>query len=310
MFLFYLWLLVVKKLFHVEHYKKETCPICESKDIPKLFTCVDHMITKEEFDIVKCNNCGFQFTNPVPRIEDIGRYYESDVYVSHSNTKKGIKNFVYHLVRNFTLQRKIDLVKRYRPNGKLLDIGSGAGYFLNKAKQSGFSTLGLEPSEEVRSESIRSFGLNVQDISELHNLERNSINVITMWHVLEHVYNLNQDLQKMLEILKPDGVMIVAVPNPNSWDAKFYGDQWGGWDVPRHLYHFREVDVCNLFMKYDCSVVEVKPLQFDPVYVSMLSEQYRGGSTLRAVYYGMLSYFNKNKYGCTSQIYIIQKNVK
>ena len=295
-------------MFHVELYTKNECPVCLSKKINFSFKCKDYMITQEEFDVAKCSNCDFLFTNPVPVVSEIGKYYESDVYVSHSNTKTGLKNFVYHLVRNFTLQRKIDLVKRYVSRGTLMDIGSGAGYFLNKARGSGYSSFGLEPSKEVREGAIESFGLDVKDISELHTLSDKSVDVITMWHVLEHVYDLNRDVQRMLDVLKDDGVLIVAVPNPGSWDAKFYGDLWGGWDVPRHLYHFTEKDVRTLFDRHKAEVVEVKPMQFDPVYVSMLSEQYKGGSTLSAIKNGLTSYLNKNRYGCTSQIYIIKKN--
>ncbi|MCB0476628.1 MAG: class I SAM-dependent methyltransferase [Crocinitomicaceae bacterium] len=265
------------------------------------------MITQEEFSIDKCSSCGFLFTNPVPQEEVIGRYYESEVYVSHSNTKKGFKNFVYHLVRNFTLQRKVVLVKRYSPKGVLLDIGSGAGYFLNKAKQEGFETIGLEPSEEVRKGAIDEFNLDIRSLDNLYKLENNSVDVISMWHVLEHVYHLNKDLEQMMKVLKKDGTMIVAVPNPDSWDAHYYGELWGGWDVPRHLYHFRAKDVEMLFSKFNAEVVEIKPMQFDPVYVSMLSEQYRGKSVFHAIWFGMISYFNKNKYGCTSQIYVIKK---
>lgn len=294
-------------MFHVEQLKKETCPICESTKIQEDFKTKDYMITQEEFSVYKCGDCGFLFTNPIPAISEIGRYYESDVYVSHSDTKKGLKNFVYHLVRNFTLQRKIDLVKRYKPHGRLLDIGSGAGYFLNKAKASGFLSHGLEPSDEVRKASIKEFGVKVDSIEALHNLKGESIDIITMWHVLEHVYDLNKDVQKMVNVLKPDGFMIVAVPNPGSWDARYYDSLWGGWDVPRHLYHFKEADIRNLFKKYNAEVVEIKPMQFDPVYVSMLSEQYKGRSVLHAIWNGMRSYFHKNRYGCTSQIYVIKK---
>ncbi len=306
----FFWLLVGDKMFHVEQLEKKKCPICSSEKMSLVFPVKDYMITKEEFNVVSCDQCGFKFTNPIPVESEIGKYYESDVYVSHSNTKKGLKNFIYHLVRNFTLQRKIDLVSRYANGKKLLDIGSGAGYFLNKAKETGFQTLGLEPSEEVREGSMKEFGLDVKDISELHHLKNKSIDAITMWHVLEHVYELNRDAKQMLDVLKDDGVLIVAVPNPDSWDAKFYGDHWGGWDVPRHLYHFREIDIRNLFSKFDAEVVEVKPMQFDPVYVSMLSEQYKGRSVLHAIWFGMLSYFNKNTHGCTSQIYVIKKKSK
>lgn len=291
----------------MEQFKKERCPVCGSKNIHFHFSTKDYMISKEEFAIDKCGDCGFLFTNPVPVESEIGKYYESDVYVSHSNTKKGVKNFVYHLVRNFTLQRKIDLVKRHVGIGDLLDIGSGAGYFLNKAKKEGFNTLGLEPSPDVRSKSIEEFSLDVQSIEALHTLESESKDAITLWHVLEHVYELNRDVEQMLKVLKPTGVLIVAVPNPDSWDARYYGKEWGGWDVPRHLYHFRREDIFRLFDKHNAKVIEVKPMQFDPVYVSTLSEQYKGRSVLHALWFGMRSYFNKNTHGCTSQIYVIKK---
>lgn len=291
----------------MEQLVKNECPVCLSSNIDKDFSCPDYMITKEVFDIDKCDSCGFLFTNPVPSLDKIGQYYEGDAYVSHSNTKRGLKNFIYHIVRQFTLERKIDLVKRYVSRGTLLDIGSGAGYFLKKSVDEGYDSFGLEPSVTVRNTSIREFGLDVRDISVLHTLEKSSVDIITMWHVLEHVYDLNKDLDKMLSVLKEDGVMIIAVPNPGSWDAKFYKEYWGGWDVPRHLYHFTEKDIRHLFGRYNCEVVEVKPMQFDPVYVSMLSESYRGGSVFNAIFNGMRSYFNKNKFGCTSQIYVIKK---
>ncbi|MEZ4937730.1 MAG: class I SAM-dependent methyltransferase [Crocinitomicaceae bacterium] len=291
----------------MEQLEKKQCPICDSGNIHFHFHTNDYMITQEKFSVFKCDECGFLFTNPVPSVSSIGKYYESEVYVSHSNTKKGIKNFVYHLVRNFTLQRKIDLVQRYVPKGRLLDVGSGAGYFLNKAFSCGFDVTGLEPSEAVRMEAEQNFALDFRPIEQLYELPFKSIDVITLWHVLEHVYNLNEDVPQMLKLLKDDGVLIVAVPNPDSWDAKFYGEKWGGWDVPRHLYHFRKEDVSNLFQKYGAEIVEIKPMQFDPVYVSMLSEQYMGRNILYALWNGMRSYFHKNSHGCTSQIYVIKK---
>lgn len=283
------------------------CPVCEGALLSEFMTLPDHMITKEIFTIVNCNSCGFHFTNPVPSEEVIGNYYKSENYISHSSSKSGLINKSYNVVRNITLKRKVNLVSRLAKGNNLLDIGSGTGHFLNASKNAGFQVQGLEPDLDAKRFAKQEFGLFLQDLSEIQTMATDSKDVITMWHVLEHVYHLKRDLTEFVRVLKQDGVFIVAVPNMSSWDAKHYGSVWAAFDVPRHLYHFQENTIRNLFSQFDMECVEVLPMKFDAFYVSMLSEKYKSGNIVSGVINGLKSNFNAKSGGFSSQIYVFKK---
>lgn len=290
----------------------EKCPVCDSKNISLFMESNDYSTSKENYNIFKCNDCTFAFTQDAPDEESIGTYYKSEDYVSHSNTKKGVFFKIYHLVRNFMLKSKRKTIQKNTKliSGKLLDIGSGTGYFINHMKNNGWEVNGIEQDAEARNYGIKEFNLDVFDKNKLFEFKKNSFDVVTMWHVLEHIHRLDDYLKTIKEILKSDGKLIIAVPNYTSFDARHYKKYWAAYDLPIHLWHFSPKSILILFEKYNFKLAKTKGMPFDSFYVSALSEKYKKSSLglIKGMYFGMLSYinalFNKNKY--SSLIYIFE----
>lgn len=290
----------------MEHLNQSTCPSCGAHSFSTYLTVKDHFLSKESFKLDICDNCQLLFTNPRPTLERIGDYYKSEEYVSHSSTKKGIINRVYGKVRSYTLKKKIALLQELTSGKDLLDIGAGTGHFLAKAKEAGFHVLGLEPDQDARKVALSENGIELKDLSLLHQLNQ-KFHAITMWHVLEHVYNLQEDLDKISSLLIQDGVLIVAVPNYTSFDAQHYKEYWAAYDVPRHLYHFSPKSIIPLVESKGLKFEKMLPMKFDSYYVSMLSEKYKGGSLLKAMRIGFLSNRKAKEGLSSSQIYIFRK---
>lgn len=289
------------------------CPICDSQKSHHFITCKDYTVSNEDFKIVECDSCNFRYTNPIPTEDKIGEYYKSEDYISHSGTKKGIVNWLYHKVRNHTLKKKYQLVSKHAKENSLLDIGCGTGDFLGYVNQKGWQVKGLEPDGDARALGEKNHGISIQSTEELHQLPNESYGAITMWHVLEHVYHLNKDVEKIKSLLKKDGTLFVAVPNCSSADAQKYGEYWAAYDVPIHLYHFRPQNIKDLFAKYNMEVTDILPMKFDSYYVSLLSEKYKRGNkgfSIGALFSGFFSGLSSNmkakgnKY--SSQIYVIK----
>lgn len=292
----------------MEHIKKyDACPVCDATQLEVHLDVTDWMITKEVFTIQACTSCGFHFTNPIPSEDTIGTYYKSEDYVSHSSTNKGLVNKLYNFVRNITLDKKVSLVRSYAKGDSILDIGSGTGHFLNVCKKNGFDIQGLEPDMDARSFATLNFDIALDPLDTLDSIKSNSKDVITMWHVLEHVYHLKRDIAQITRVLKEDGTLFIAVPNMNSYDAKLYKEYWAAYDVPRHLYHFQEDTIKQLFSQFEMVCVDVLPMKFDAFYVSMLSEKYKGGSIVKAFLNGWISNMKSYTHGYSSQIYVFQK---
>jgi 2-polyprenyl-3-methyl-5-hydroxy-6-metoxy-1,4-benzoquinol methylase len=250
------------------------CPVCNGQQFELFLECIDFTVTNEHFTIYNCKNCGFKFTNPRPSAVEIGKYYESEDYVSHSNTNEGLVNKLYHFVKKRAIQQKIKLVESLEPISKeILDIGCGTGAFLQSIEDSGWTSKGIEPSEKARNYCL-AHGLNVSEEDFLKQTNE-TYSIITMWHVLEHVHDLNTRLKEIQKLLKPGGFAIIAVPNYKSADARKYGRLWAAYDVPRHLYHFSEDTIKSLFLKHRLSFVKSIPMKMDAFYVSMLSEKYK-----------------------------------
>jgi len=276
---------------------------------------MDHFSSREVFPICDCRECGFRLTNNFPSEDEIGKYYDSPAYISHSDSDKGLTNRMYHLFRRLMLRRKVNLVKRHlkRVNAHLLDIGCGTGYFLNAAKEKGFIVSGIEKDEKAREKAITRFGLDVRNENAFFGLERSSFDVVTLWHVLEHLEKLNESIEKMTEILTHDGTMVIALPNHRSYDAKRYKEKWAAYDTPRHLWHFTPDTLERLLARHNLSVIKKYRMPLDAYYVALLSEQYLGSTVLikylRAFLIGttgfLLSLFNLKQ--SSSVIYIIKK---
>lgn len=291
----------------------KNCPVCEKENSTVILLGKDYSTTKEEFPISKCNNCGFVFTQNIPDEESIGKYYNSTNYVSHSNTKKGLFFKVYHLVRSFMLKQKSKLVikETQKSKGNILDIGSATGYFLNEMKQKGWEIEGIEQDEQAIALGKEKFNIDANPPSYINNFENNYFDCITLWHVLEHVHQLSDTITNLHKILKPDGVLIIAVPNHESFDAKYYERYWAGWDIPIHLWHFSSKSMQDLMIKHNFEVTKMKTMPFDPFYVSLLSEKYQKNSGITGFFIGfwsmILGYLNIKK--SSSIIYVIKKKV-
>lgn len=238
-------------------------------------TVKDHSVSGETFELLLDEKLQLLKTHPQPAPENLGRYYESDDYISHTDGKRSLFEKLYHTVKQKALRDKIKLVEDFHPaKDRLLDIGAGTGDFLVMAAKNGWQTTGFEPSEKARG-IAESKG--VRFIEQLSDIEDHVVDVVTMWHVLEHVPDIEAHITELKRIIKPDGVIIIAVPNYKSFDAQHYGAFWAAYDVPRHLWHFSKTSIKMLFGKQGIDLVKILPMKFDSFYVSLLSEKYETG---------------------------------
>lgn len=253
------------------------CPLCGGSQFEQEITCKDYYATGESFKICRCKACGFQFTQSAPVESEIGRYYESPDYISHSNTHKGLMNRVYHYVRRYMLSRKAHLIKRTSRinSGRLLDIGTGTGYFCHFMQKKGWNVSAVEKSAQAREFASAHFGLSIDSPEALEKYKESSFDVITLWHVMEHLEHLNETWDLLNRLLNDRGVLVIAVPNPNSFDAAKYKEMWAAYDVPRHLWHFTPSTIQQFGAKHGFILTERIPMPFDAFYVSMLSEKYQ-----------------------------------
>lgn len=290
----------------------KTCPLCDSNNIAGLLKAKDHLLTDEEFSIWKCSSCGFLFTQGIPVPEEIGSYYQSQDYVSHSDSRKGLMNKIYHISRSLMLKKKHGMVKKAANGNKLLDIGTGTGYFPDFMKKKGFRVTGVEIDPKARKFARSEFGLTVFSprdflVGKIHG----KFDVITLWHVLEHLDNFDLYIERMLAQLEPGGTLVIALPNCSSFDARHYKESWAGYDVPRHLWHFTPSTLNKLAEKHGLKVNKMKRLPLDPFYNAMLSEKYKGNKLfmISGVIFGKMAYieslFNINK--SSSVVYFLSR---
>lgn len=289
------------------------CPNCGNAAIAPKLSVKDHSVSGQLFDIWQCNACSLRFTQNVPALSEIGRYYQSDNYISHTDTKKGLVNTLYHLVRHTTLRRKKVLIESATAiqGGNLLDIGAGTGAFCGYMKKHGWAITGLEPDEATRNRAATLHGVALRHTDELMQLPAASFDAVTLWHVLEHVHALHDYMHQVRRVLKTEGKAFIAVPNYTSYDAGIYKAYWAAYDVPRHLYHFSPLSMKRLLRQHGLKLLHAVPMWYDSFYVSMLSEQYRKGvpAYLAAIQTGLISNIKAmlNKERCSSLIYIIDK---
>lgn len=291
----------------------ESCPLCRSRKLRIKHLCTDHFVSKEVFAVQQCEECGFRFTQDAPEEAQAGRYYESEEYISHSNTSRGIINRVYQFSRNLMLRKKAKLVRKITgiSRGTLLDIGSGTGFFAGFMKTKGWNVLGIEINEKARNFSRKEFGIGVLEPSEIKNVEPASFDCITLWHVLEHFYDPYKYMEDISRLLRPGGKIIIALPNSGSYDCSKYGEYWAAWDVPRHLWHFTPNSFRRFSENTGFEITAIKRLPLDVFYISSMSEKYMGSglSFLKGMVTGfrfwLLSTFNIAR--SSSLIYILRK---
>ncbi|MDO3694018.1 class I SAM-dependent methyltransferase [Wenyingzhuangia sp. chi5] len=322
----------------------------------------DYSVSKESFELLLDDRIDLLITNPRPKKENLGKYYETENYISHTDRKKSVTEIVYSLVKKYTLKKKIELLNSFPVEEKtVLDIGCGTGDFLNVCQQAGWKVTGIEPSEKAREKGLKKLEKGTYIYSNIHaffdddfageekdidykqsykqtklyhhsehetkNIENEVLkfeddytpenkpyqfDVITMWHVLEHVYDLDMYIYRLKQLLKPDGVLVIAVPNYKSYDAEFYKEHWAAFDVPRHLWHFSQTAIHRLFATELMKVVKTIPMKFDAFYVSLLSEQYKTGKKnfIKAIKSGIKSNKEAKRTGEYSSLIYVLKNMK
>jgi 2-polyprenyl-3-methyl-5-hydroxy-6-metoxy-1,4-benzoquinol methylase len=277
---------------------------------PKHFLNVkDYSVSQETFELLYDEELDMLITHPKPSLDNLPSYYESVDYISHTDGNKSIFEKMYQFVKSIALKNKLKLINSQSPKGRILDIGAGVGDFLMVCENDGWQTIGIEPSDKAKS-IARNKGVSfVENLSEL---ESNSFDIITMWHVLEHVPDLDNQIKELKRLIKPLGIIIIAVPNFKSYDANYYGKFWAAYDVPIHLWHFSKTAIQKLFAKENLELVKVLPMKFDSFYVSLLSEKYKTGKMnfIKAFYVGLKSNWKGNQnHEYSSHIYVL-KNAK
>jgi SAM-dependent methyltransferase len=290
------------------------CPLCSSEKISLKFRCIDHFVSDKVFSLNVCSSCNFVFTHDYPEESEIGQYYESDDYISHSDTSEGFSNKVYRLARNLMLTRKREIIihETGLKSGKLLDIGSGTGHFAHVMKKSGWNVKGVEINPKARNFAATHFGLEIIDPAHVGTLESGSFDCITLWHVLEHFHDPFKYMSDIHKLLKPGGLCLVALPNCNSYDALSYRQFWAAYDVPRHLWHFNPSTFKLFSEKTGFNLTKLTTLPLDVFYISIMSERYLGSKfpflkgVIKALPFSLLSVFHKSK--SSSLIYLLRKN--
>ncbi|MDH1601163.1 MULTISPECIES: bifunctional 2-polyprenyl-6-hydroxyphenol methylase/3-demethylubiquinol 3-O-methyltransferase UbiG [unclassified Empedobacter] len=267
----------------------------------------DYFLTGEKFEIYEDSETEVLYTLPQP-IENLGKYYESKNYISHTDGKKSIFERFYQMAKSINLNNKLELINKVGNGKKILDYGCGVGDFLEHLQKNGYDVLGMEPNDSARKIAQSKIGNEKVTSTELeHNDQK--FDIITLWHVLEHIPNLNEIIGELKNHLTDNGVLIIAVPNHQSYDAKYYGKYWAAYDVPRHLWHFSDKSMSNLLSNFGMKIDKISPMKLDAFYVSLLSEKYKGNKFgyFNAIKVALKSnYLAKNNGQYSSLIYIIK----
>jgi 2-polyprenyl-3-methyl-5-hydroxy-6-metoxy-1,4-benzoquinol methylase len=295
----------------------DRCPVCDGRAFVPFLTCQDYSISREIFPIIRCIECDLLITSPRPSTDQLGKYYTSPAYTSHISTAKNIIDKIYLTARQFTLKWKLSLLEKTTHTSSqksVLDFGCGTGEFLKVAKSNGWITMGMEPSDFARRQADTTIAQDIKASLLEVTSDNKKFDAITLWHVLEHVENLNTTLQTLKDLLEQSGIIFIAVPNYTSWDGAHYEKQWAGYDVPRHLWHFSTKSMNHLLEKHSLKLARIIPMRLDAFYVSLLSEKYRNKNStsivgmIKAFVNGLRSnYQARRSMEYSSLIYVVKK---
>lgn len=289
---------------------KSKCPWCNSEMIQTHLCLKDEFLTKEDFQIQACQNCGLLFTEPRPKPEEIGKYYESDEYYSHQENKEGFIPKLYEKIKSINLKNKYKMATEGMEVGKALDIGCGVGDYIHTLEKNGWECLGVEPSEEAKAIAKKRIKATIFSSEEQENLPDNSFDLITMWHVLEHVDNLKWQVKQIERLVKHKGRIVIALPNYKSYDGQYYEEKWAAYDVPRHLNHFNKETLVNIFTTNNLTYIRTDKLIWDAYYISYISETYKENNIplIRGALQGLKSNLKARKSGeWSSLVYLFEK---
>lgn len=289
------------------------CPLCGKNEFIEFLQGKDYFLSEENFTIQQCSSCGFRFTNPRPSNNIIGKYYNSDQYISHDSQKQNIFTIVYKCARYFAIRKKYSIIDKYSKGKRLLDIGCGTGELINYCSQNGYQVQGVEPNFKARKFAVEKYNLKISDDISSEYLTGNLFDCITLWHVLEHVDQPVETLRQITKLLTPEGILIIAVPNSNSWDALHYKKYWAAFDLPRHLSHFTYQTLNFLTEQNNYRLVKYLPQKIDAFYISLLSEQYKTGrkNLHKAIFRGLQSNFfgSRSEYYHSSIIFVLTPKI-
>jgi len=295
---------------NIHHHQ---CPICGAEDIRFSLRTTDFTVSGTSFEIWECGKCTLRFTQDAPDAATIGQYYDSEGYISHSDTSKGLINSIYHAVRHLTMAGKRRLILSLHASkiGSLLDIGAGTGSFVRYMSETGWEVTGVEPDEQARAQAQKVNHVRLSDSAELLHFPAESFDMITMWHVLEHVHDLHAYVERLKWLVKPKGKILIAVPNYTSYDASVYRNYWAAYDVPRHLYHFSPRALKTLLDGHGMELRATRAMWYDSFYISMMSERNRKEflGFFRGLWIGSISDLHAliNRETCSSLIYIVNR---
>ena len=283
------------------------CPWCGSDKAQINLWLKDDFLTKEDFHICECLNCGLLYTMPRPPKEKIGDYYKSEEYYSHQENKKGFIPRLYESIKKVNLRHKYKIATKGLEVGTLLDIGCGVGDFIHTAENKGWQCTGVEPSEDAKEIARKRIKATIYNSEQLEELPDKSFDLITMWHVLEHVDDLKWQIEQLQRLVKPNGRIVIAVPNYKSYDGQFYKEHWAAYDVPRHLNHFSRNTITKIFKANNLILERTTKLVWDAYYISYMSEQYRNHAfpLIRGAFRGLVSNCKARRSGeWSSLVYI------
>ena len=286
------------------------CPWCGSAKAQINLWLKDEFLTKEDFHICECLNCGLLYTMPRPSKEKIGEYYKSEEYYSHQENNKGFIPKLYEKVKKVNLKHKYELATKGIQTGKLLDIGCGVGDFLHTAETHGWQCVGVEPSEDAKAIARQRTNAELLSSEDQEQLPDASFDVITMWHVLEHVDDLRWQVTQLQRLIKPNGRIAIALPNYKSYDGQYYKEHWAAYDVPRHLSHFNRQTITKILTTNNLKLIKTDKLKWDAYYISYMSEQYKIHKLplFRGAYRGWLSNMKARRSGeWSSLVYIFEQ---
>ena len=254
----------------------EKCLVCHSDQVRKVMDITDHLVSHESFILKECEQCKFRFISDPPEADVAYKYYETEEYVEHSDSSEGLINIVYHRARRWMLQYKYRIMKKAGRTQKLLDFGTGTGYFINFMKTKGFQVHGVEISDKARKFGKESFQLDIHHPNDIYSDSfPTKFGYITFWHVLEHIYNPDEVLNRVRELMDDQGLLIVALPNYDCLEEKIYLNYWNGYDIPRHLWHWNKSSFIQYMERLGFQIKRTGMLPLDPFYNGLISESYR-----------------------------------
>lgn len=276
-------------------------------------TCKDHLVSNEPFDLLYNSDYEMLETFPKPLNKNISKYYQSNNYISHTDAKTSITDKMYQWVKRYMLQKKRHFIASFKTQKTILDIGCGTGDFLQVCEKKGWKISGVEPEKRALEKAKSKVESPKNIYASIENLPIQKYDIITLWHVLEHVPNVKEYIQKLSNLLLDDGKLIIAVPNFKSYDAKYYKQFWAAYDVPRHLWHFSKKSIKLLFQEKGFEIIKTKAMPFDAFYIALMSEKNKSGTTyfLRPFFIGLLSnIISVWKKEPSSRIHVLKKRKK